>query len=104
MRRLCLLLSSLCLTGCFATKVVGPPVPMIPDRVPAVTVVIEPLFENADWRITTKSETATVYGGPGMGGGFGGGFGGPPQTVVVDRQVAEKPVFARVPVLIQEHQ
>ncbi len=86
------LLLSLCAAGCFATRVVGPPVPMVPDRVPPTTVVLEPFFEMAEWKVSTKTENQRVFNS----------FG-PPQDVVVEKQVAEKPVFARVPVLAQEH-
>jgi hypothetical protein len=87
------LLLSLCATGCFTTRVLGPPLPTLPERVGGVTVIVEPFFESADWKVTSKAENATVMN-----------MYGSPQNVVVEKQVAEKPVFARIPVLMQEHQ
>jgi hypothetical protein len=73
-------------------------------------VVIEPLFEAAEWSTTTKTEYLNVLGGPGTGTGYGGGYSGygggfgnsmMPTTVGVTRQVQEKPMFAKPLVLAE---
>src|SRR4051812_40569451 len=88
----CLFVALLATAGCSAARVLGPPIPVIEDRLGPTTVVIEPFFENADWKVTTTSERATVFGTYGN-----------PQDVYLSREVAQKPVFARVPVLMSEH-
>jgi len=91
-------------TACATAKVVGPPILITPDPNIQRVVVIEPFFEAADWQTATKTEYARVYGG-GLGGyGMYGGMGmGPGQTVAIQRQVQEKPLFAQVASLSQEH-
>ncbi len=88
-------------TGCYAARVVGPPLPTLPEGLTGVTVIVEPFFETVDWQVATKTQRVDLVN-PGGTGYAGGGMG--PQQAVLETQVAEKPVFARVPVLMQEHQ
>ena len=69
----------------------------------ARTVVLEPFFEAAEWETNTRTEYAQVYGGSGMGVGFGSGLSPGGSTVAITTKVTEKPLFARVQVLAQEH-
>jgi hypothetical protein len=98
------LLLALLSTACATVKVIGPPVVATPDPNVQRVVVIEPFFEAADWQTATKTEYARMYGN-GMGGyGMYGGMGmGPGQTVAIQRQVQEKPLYAQVGSLTQEH-
>ena len=105
--------------GCATARLVGPgPSVLAPQAgAPSVSVVIEPFFENAQWKVSTEARMATVYpgssgyGGMGYGGydpRYGGGAaygpygGGLPQDVTYYQQVASKPVYARPQVLAQE--
>ena len=78
-------------SGCATARLVGPAPATAPDPGGARVVVVEPFFENAEWRLTTRTERAQVYGVYG------------PQDVTVSRQVAEKAVYARVESLAAEH-
>ncbi len=89
--------------ACATAKVVGPPIVTPPDLNVARSVVIEPFFEAADWQTVTKTEYAHMYGGGGMGFGMYGGGMGNGQTVSIQRQVNEKPLYAQVPSLTAEH-
>ncbi len=97
--------------GCATAKLVGERSFVPPDPKYQRTVVIEPLFEVAEWQTTTKTEYARMLGGPGTGLGYGGygsyggygGYGGMPTTVAVQHQVQEKPLFAK-PVVLAEVQ
>jgi hypothetical protein len=84
-------------SGCATAKLVGDKSPFPPDLGVARTLVIEPLFELADWQTTTKTEYARVQGAPAGLSGYGAP--GLPSTVAITRQVQEKPLFARPPVL-----
>ncbi len=69
----------------------------------ARVVVIEPLFELADFRVSRRTEYANVGGlSSGMGLGYRGGLYGP-STVAVTREVREKPFFARPHILTEVH-
>lgn len=92
--------------GCATAKLVGERSFVPPDPGYQRVVVIEPLFEVAEWQTTTKTEYARMLGGPGTGMGYGGygsygGYGGMPTTVAVQRQVQEKPLFAKPQVLAE---
>jgi hypothetical protein len=108
MRRLALLLPLL--SACATARLAQERAPFPPDPGAPRTVVIEPLFELADWQTTTKTEYAELTGlspGYGYSGMYGyrpgyGGFGSP-STVAVTSQVQEKPLFARPPVLTAVH-
>ena len=80
-------------TACQTARVVGPPLVNVADRGAARVLVLEPFFENAEWKVTTKTEYATAYSP----------YGGPPRDVALTREIAEKPVYARVQVLAEEH-
>ncbi len=110
--------------GCSTARLVPPPPLNIPNSGSQRVVVVEPFFENSQWKLSTRADRATVYDpgygpgygpeyGPGLGPGtgttFGPGYGpnyGPgysgPRDITVYRDVAEKPIYARVPTLIQE--
>ncbi len=96
-------LIALLVTGCATARLAQDPLPSMADRGTPRTVVLEPLFEMADWQTTTRTEYAQVpmgYGGLGgyssFGSGFGSGYG---NTVAISRQVQEKPLFARPQVM-----
>lgn len=91
------------MTGCATARLAGEAPFTPPDRGEQRTVVVEPFFETAEWTTTVKTELATVMG---PSPGFGTGFGGSPfsRDVAIQRTVADKPVFARVPSLTVEHQ
>jgi hypothetical protein len=105
-----LLLTLLVAGSCCATaklaqeKSVFPPDPGVERN-----VVLEPLFELADWKLTTRTDYAYVspshfgsapgYAGyPGYGA-YGSGYGS--GTMPVTTLVAEKPLFARNDVLVE---
>jgi hypothetical protein len=85
------LLSFTSLTGCATARIVGAEPVTVPDPGGVRVVVIEPFFETADWQVTTRTEQGQAYGQFGV-----------PQDVTVTRQVAEKPVYARIPSLAEE--
>jgi hypothetical protein len=96
-------LIALLVTGCATARLAQDPMPSLADRGTPRTVVLEPLFELADWQTTTRTEYAQVpmgYGGLGgyssFGSGYGSGYG---NTVAISRQVQEKPLFARPQVM-----
>lgn len=80
-------------TGCATAKLVGPNPIVPPDPGERRVVVLEPFFESAEWRTTVKTEHASLVGPYGR-----------PQDVVIQRQVVEKPLYARVQSLAAEHQ
>ncbi len=93
-------------SGCATAHLTGEPPTWTADPGQARTVVLEPLFEVAEWQTSTRTEYAQVVspgylGGSGMGVGVGLGAGsyGTPSTVAINRQVTEKPLFARAPIL-----
>jgi hypothetical protein len=91
-------LGSACATARLAQdKALFPPDPGVTR-----TVIIEPLFEVADTTTATKTEYANVMSSGGYGYGGYGSMGGP-STVAITRQVQEKPLFARQPVLNEVH-
>jgi hypothetical protein len=99
----------LLLCGCATAKLAQDPAAFPADPGAPRTVVVEPLFELAEWQTTTRTEYAQVTGfNPGYGSGYGYGYGGlssglNPTTVAVTSQVQEKPLFARPPVLEAVH-
>ncbi len=105
MKRLVPLVLLLGATGCATAKIVGDRAVVPPDPGVRRTVVIEPLFEVADWQTNVKTEYARVLGSPGMSGmGYGSGYGSSsmmPSTVAVTRQVQEKPLFAKPAILAE---
>lgn len=80
-------------TSCATAKLVGQKPEVPPDPLLRRVVVIEPFFESAEWKTTLKSEHASLIGPYGR-----------MQDVVIQRQVVEKPLYARVPSLAAEHQ
>jgi hypothetical protein len=102
MRWLFLLTPALLATSCATATLVGDRSRSPADPGVARTVIIEPLFEQADLLTSTKTEYARVQGySTGM---IGYGSSGVPTTVAVTRQVQEKPLFARPPVLAEIQQ
>ena len=101
-------LALLMASGCATAKLVGERATVPPDRGTPRVVVIEPLFEVAEWQTTTKTDYARVLGGPGNSMGYGGSMGAfndpmGSSTVAVQRQVQEKPMFAKPAVLAEVH-
>lgn len=96
-------------SGCATAKLAQEKSVFPPDPGVERNVVLEPLFELADWKTTTRTDYAYVspgnYGGyPGYSGyqgygAYGSGFGS--GTMPVTTLVAEKPLFARNDVLIE---
>jgi hypothetical protein len=93
-------------SGCATAKLAHERSAYPPDPGLARNVVIEPLFEMADWKTSTRTDYAYVSpGGFGRTPGYStfgrstGGFG--PGTVPVTRLVVEKPLFARPDVLAE---
>ena len=88
--------------GCATAQLAGEPIFCPPDPGQSRVVVLEPFFENAEWTTTVKTELATVMESrPGFGVGFGGSAFA--HDVAVQRTVTDKPVFAQVPSLAEEH-
>ncbi len=79
------------LLGCATARIVGPAPVWVPELGGPRTVVIEPFFESTEWQVSYRTERAEVFGGFGR-----------PQEVMVNREVAQKPVFARVATLAAE--
>ncbi len=77
--------------GCATARLVGPEPVTSPDPGLQRVVTIEPFFETADWEVTTQTERGQVMSQFGV-----------PHDVTLTRQVAEKPIFARVPSLADE--
>jgi hypothetical protein len=99
-------LLSLVLCGCATARLAQSPSSFPADPGAARTVVLEPLFELADWQTSTRTEYAQVSGlNSGMSGyGYGySGLGSGPSTVAISRQVQEKPLFARPAMLTELH-
>jgi hypothetical protein len=99
-----LLLAALLGSGCATARLAQDKTPFPPDPGVTRTVIVEPLFEVADTTTATKTEYANVMSSGGYGyGGYGYGSMGGPSTVAITRQVQEKPLFARQPVLNEVH-
>ncbi|HME91819.1 MAG TPA: hypothetical protein VKE49_10370 [Myxococcaceae bacterium] len=97
---------SACLLAACSTARLRPPPPInVADSGGQRLVIVEPFFEASEWKLSTRTEHATVYGPgygpPGYGPGYGPGYAGP-RDVTIYRDIAEKPVYARVPTLAQE--
>lgn len=91
-------------SGCATARLVGDPPLATADPGVARTVVLEPFFESAEWRSRLTTEYVQVSPNPLMGYGYGyGGYSGMPSTVALNRQIVEKPLFARVEVLADLH-
>lgn len=92
-------------SGCATAKLVGPRAQVLPDPGTPRTVVIEPLFELAELKTSTRTEYAHVNNmsgvGMGMGMGYGGMYGPTSGTVAVTREVREKPLFAKPEILAE---
>lgn len=105
MIRIAAALVCLLTSGCATARLVGERATVPPDPGQLRTIVIEPLFEVADWQTTTKTEYARVMSSPGFGGvglGYGPSMGTmAPSTIAMSRQVQEKPLFARPAVLAE---
>lgn len=93
------LIGLLC-SGCTAARLVGPVPVTAPDPGHARTVVLEPFFETAEWKMTVKTEIASVSGPNPLFGATPSPFS---NDVAVQTTVAEKPLFARVIMLSEEH-
>jgi hypothetical protein len=98
----------LCLgSGCATARLVGERAFTPEDPRVERTVVIEPLFELAELQTSTRTEYTQLSSSPyGFGGmGFGSNFnsmnsmGG--NTIAVTREVQEKPLFAKHPMLVE---
>jgi hypothetical protein len=97
-------------TGCATAKLAQEKSVFPPDPGVERNVVLEPLFELADWKLTTRTDYAYVSPGafgsaPGPFGypGYASGRGFGPGTVPVTTLVSEKPFFARNDVLVELH-
>lgn len=91
-----------CASGCATAQLVGPRAEVTPDNGVQRTVVIEPLFELAELKTSTRTEYATMtspYGGIGYGSTFGPSTG----TVAITREIREKPFFAKPEILAEAH-
>jgi hypothetical protein len=94
------------LSGCATAQLAQDRAFFPPDPGFSRTVVLEPLFEMANWQTTTRTEYARVSGSPyGSMGMWDYGYGSSayPSTVAVTRQVQEKPLFARTEVMTEIH-
>jgi hypothetical protein len=98
-------------SGCATARLVGqaPGCPRDPG-IPR-TLVLEPLFEVAEWQAGSKTEYARVVS-PVLGGSDALGLwaahastagSGAPTTIAISRQVREKPLFAQAPILSELH-
>ncbi len=88
-------------SGCATAQLVGPRAEVTPDNGVQRTVIIEPLFELAELKTSTRTEYATMsspYGGLGYNR-----FGPMNGTVAVTREVREKPFFAKPEILAETH-
>jgi hypothetical protein len=89
--------------GCASASLVGQRPPRDPMAAgPVRTVVLEPLFERAEWKTSTRTEFIDAPGTTGMG--IGMTSSGAPTTLAVTRTVTEKPVFARLTTLAAIHE
>jgi hypothetical protein len=96
-----LLLSFLAFSGCATAKLAQAPSVVSADPGVARALVLEPFFEAADWKTTLKTEYAQVSNPYALGYGSTGNTG--PTSVAITRQVQEKPLFARLAMLAEEH-
>ena len=87
-------------SGCTAARLVGPVPFTAPDPGEPRTVVLEPFFETAEWKMTVKTEIASVSGPNPIFGATPSPFS---NDVAVQTTIAEKPLFARVIMLSEEH-
>jgi hypothetical protein len=88
--------------GCAPAFLVGqrpPREPMVAG--PPRTVVVEPLFERAEWKTSTTTEFVNTVG---SGLGTSMTASGAPTTVAITRTVTEKPLFARPATLKAIHE
>jgi hypothetical protein len=91
--------------GCTPAHLIGQRAPRDALSVaPARTVVVEPLFDRAEWKTSTRTEFITVPGNAGFGTGIGMTPAGGPTTVAINRTVTELPLFARPKTLAEIHQ
>lgn len=90
------------LSGCATAKLVGDRAFTPEDPQIERTVVIEPFFELAELKTSTRTEYASLgsgYGNPGFMGGTP--FNSAPSTVAITRQIQEKPFFAKPGTLVE---
>ena len=88
-------------TGCATAHLAGAVPVTAPDPGVQRVLVLEPFFETAEWKTSVRTEIATVMGGSvGLGPSVGSPFS---QDVAVQHLVTEKPLFAKVPVLAEQH-
>lgn len=86
--------------GCSPAHLIGQRPPLDPISAgPPRVVVIEPLFDRAEWKTSVKTDVVPAPGS------FSGGFGamGTGDTMTVTKTVTEKPLFARPPTLAAIH-
>ncbi|MBE2253265.1 MAG: hypothetical protein IAE78_27285 [Myxococcus sp.] len=96
MKLLCLLLSTVSGFGCATAHLVGERAPR--ERVeagPPRVVVVEPLFDRAEWKTSTRTDFVDPAG-------LGSATLAPP--IAVTRTVTEKPLFARPPTMVAVHE
>jgi hypothetical protein len=100
------MLCLLCLgSGCATARLVGDRAFTPEDPRVERTVVVEPLFELAELQTTTRTEFAQLSSSPYGFGGMGSNFnsmnsmGG--NTIALTREVQEKPLFAKHPMLVE---
>lgn len=93
------LIGVLC-SGCTAARLVGPVPITAPDPGDPRVVVLEPFFETAEWKMTVKTEIASVGSSNPLFGATASPFA---NDVAVQTTTAEKPLFARVVMLAEEH-
>jgi hypothetical protein len=103
MRRV--MLGALVLCGCATARLAQDPAATPPDTGAVRAVVVEPLFELADWQTSTRTEYARVTGLSSGYGGYSGYNSGlsPNSMVAITSQVQEKPLFARPSSLVDIH-
>lgn len=82
--------------GCATAHLIGERAPRDPvEAGPPRVVVIEPLFDRAEWKTSTRTDIIDASG-------LGSPMGQAP--VVVTRTVTEKPLFARPPIMVAIHE
>lgn len=90
------LVCALHFVGCATAHLIGERAPRDPvEAGPPRVVVIEPLFDRAEWKTSTRSDFVDT-------GSLGVGLGQPP--VIVTSTVTEKPMFARPPTMVAIHE
>ncbi len=101
MARAALLVPLALALGCAPAHLIGQRPPRDPISAgPPRVVIIEPLFDRAEWKTSVKTD---VVAAPGS---FATGFGsmGTGDTVTVTKTITEKPLFARPQTLAAIHQ